>query len=43
MITDTTSKISENPKKKKQIQHSDEDKAVGIYGKRGPAVTVFLH
>ena len=26
MTTDTTSEISENPKKKKQIQHSDENK-----------------
>ena len=26
MITDTSSKISENPKRKKQIQHSDEGK-----------------
>ena len=49
MTTDTTSKISENPKKKKQIQHSDEGKQSKresdrqIYGKCGPAITVYRH
>ena len=49
MTTDTTSKISENPKKKKQVGHSDEGKAtvsedtVWIYGKFGPAITVYHH
>ena len=50
MTTDTTSEISENPKKKKQIRHSDQgkqskkesDRQRGhwIYGKCGPAITV---
>ena len=37
MTTDTTSKISENPKKKKQIRRSDEGKQSK---KCGPAVTI---
>ena len=39
MTTDKTSKISENPKKKKQIRHSDEGKQ--FYGKCGPVITVY--
>ena len=52
MTTYAASKISENPKKKKQIRHSDEGKqskkkatisedTVWIYGKCGPAVTTY--
>ena len=47
-------KISENPKKKKQIQHSDEGKQskkksnhqqlhFWIHEKCGPAITVYRH
>ena len=46
MTTDTNPKISENPKKKKQIRRLDEGKQskkdiVWIYGKCGPAITVY--
>ena len=48
MTADITSKMSENPKKKKQIWHSDEGKqlsedTVWISGKCGPAITVHRH
>ena len=46
ITTDTISKISENPKKKKQIQHVDEDKQSKKEGSKdlcGPAITIYHH